>query len=103
MFGLLMIQGAYFPRLVAVDQDELESGLTEDWTIADLADGIATSLCIDLSAGYLLQSLGKSRRVVDFAGLPITVDTTDMIREGQALVNDTMQTLRTQSNWWLAI
>jgi hypothetical protein len=102
MFGMLMIQGAHYPYLQEVEYSAMESG-EQDWEILDLDVTIAPTYAVDLASGYLLQALGKSRRVVNFSDFPITTDADRLVQEGQDLIDKTLGKISNKSAWWLSL
>lgn len=93
MFGQLMVQGCIAPSLVA-------SG--NDWDITNINPKGQLYL-VDLAAGHLLLSIGKARRMVNFPDFPITTDAAVLVEEGQTLIDKTMEELKRDPEWWLAI
>ena len=100
MFGQLMVQGGYIPRLEAVT---VESGEEPDWEITKLLDN-ASPFMIDLAAGHFIKAIGLARRIVTFPEFPIATDAASLVEEGQRLIDSTVaQISLKESQWYLAI
>jgi hypothetical protein len=94
MFGQISVQACYYPKLVQ------ESG--DLYVINDLDDK-AQQFLVDLTAGYLLLSIGRARRTVNFGEFPVVTDANELVAEGQRLIDITMQELKNQNAFWLAV
>ncbi|MDK1290186.1 hypothetical protein [Pseudoalteromonas umbrosa] len=57
----------------------------------------------DILVGFFLMSLGRSRRAFTLNDLPVTMDASDLVSEGEDKVNDAKERLTEQSSWYLAL
>jgi len=60
-------------------------------------------LFFDLLLARFLIMLGRSRRAFTLQELPIEMDASDLVSEGQELWRDTLEKLEENDKWWLAL
>lgn len=75
--------------------------VTDDWNIIDWDEHRKNDL-IDLAAGHTLLAIGRARRSVQIEGLPLRLDWSELIADGEKLVSETMERIRRTDKWWLA-
>ena len=72
------------------ENNKLTNVIIED---LDFSDNYFT----DLVTGYFLISLGKSRRSFTLSDFPAQMDSSDLVSEGQTLIDNSMQAIRENS------
>lgn len=63
----------------------------------------ADDIFFDILVGFFLMSLGRSRRAFTLNDLPVTMDGSDLVSEGETKVNEAKERLTEQSSWYLAL
>lgn len=78
------------------------NGVLIDAELHYINDG-KDKILMDLIVGKFLISLGRSRRAFTLNNSPINFDASELVAEGQELVNQATQELYNQSNWYDAL
>lgn len=73
-----------------------------DWTISKLDDA-AIPMLIDLTLGYVLVAIGRSRRSATLTELPFTFDAAELVSEGEEIIAGVKESVGELNKWWLAV
>lgn len=82
-----------------IKKDEANLVIDGEIPSIDYADDIF----FDILVGFFLMSLGRSRRAFTLNDLPVTMDGSDLVSEGETKVNEAKERLTEQSSWYLAL
>lgn len=83
------------------DIEKDDNNLVTEATIPSI--DYADDIFFDILVGFFLMSLGRSRRAFTLNDLPVTMDASDLVSEGETKVNEAKERLTEQSSWYLAL
>lgn len=95
LLGAIQITAHYDSYPTTEERDPTTNELVE----AEILGVRQETLFVDMLQGNFLIALGRSRRAFTLSDLPIAMDASELVSEGQQIIEQTLERLQDNSDW----